>query len=362
MAYALQLASQKVTHFFLFYHRLYQYSMQILIRKLKNILPAFRAAPSIRRLASEIELLSSYSTDVIYRLRYSDMEYDYISPSVVKLLGFTPQEMKGVNLRSLILETRLLSQGMKKVLSYNALEHKRKQGGIHKWQADYLIRTKEGKTIWITDVSYPWFDEKGTIIGSIGSLRDITERVMAEERAREELARLAHTDALTGLANRREYFRRLEHELKRAHRTKGDLCILLIDVDYFKRINDTYGHSIGDFILAEIASILQQCVRETDVAARVGGEEFGILLTDTPSSGAYWVADRICTRIREHVFFADERRKVPLHCTVSIGVAGKDLDGMMDAASLYKEADTRLYIAKHTGRNRVSMDEVVNLH
>jgi diguanylate cyclase (GGDEF)-like protein/PAS domain S-box-containing protein len=314
------------------------------------------------RFASEAHLLADYSSDTIYRLRYSTMHYEYISPSVVKLLGFTPEEMQRIDLRSLILETRLIADGMKKLTSYEGLEAKRKRGETRRWQADYLMRTKEGEKIWVTDVSYPWVDEKGRVIGSIGSLRNITGRVKAEEQAREELVRLSHSDALTGLSSRREFFRRLEHETKRLQRTDGDLSVLLIDIDHFKKVNDTYGHDIGDAVLADIARIIRMAVRETDVPARVGGEEFAVILTDTPSSGAYWVADRICKRIAEHSFFADAMRKVPLRCTVSIGIAAKDLDGMHDAAGYYREADTRLGLAKTMGRNQVSMVEQVRVH
>ncbi len=316
---------------------------------------------SMRELKSEIELLTSYSTDTIYRLRYDTMKYDYISPSIVRLLGYTPEEMKRLQLRSLIQETRIVSDAMRPLESFGALEESRKQGRVSKWQADYLIRTKEGKTIWISDVSYPWYDHEGAIIGSVGSLRDITDRVEAESRARGEIQRMAATDLLTGLSNRHAFFTRLEEELKRIKRSRDDLSIVLIDIDHFKKINAQHGQEIGDRVIQGVADIVRECMRETDLAARIGGEEFGIILPETPAEGAFWVAERIRSQVARQVFEGGSKT-MPLGCTVSIGIAGARFDEQLDASTLYKSADTRLYIAKHTGRNQVSMDELMELH
>lgn len=330
-----------------------------LIKKISRIFPA---SSEMRVLSKEIELLSSYSTDTIYRLRYETMTYEYVSPSVIKLLGFSPEELQNMNLRSLILETRMINDGMKKVLDYYELERNRKNRNVTKWQADYLMRTKDGRKIWVSDVSYPWIDKDGKIIGSIGSLRDIHDRVNAESQVREQLAQLALSDSLTGLANRREFFRRTDHELKRLQRSPGSLSILLIDIDHFKYINDKFGHDSGDYVLSEMGKILEKCLRDTDLAARVGGEEFGILLTDTNARGAYWVAERICNTISRYPFTVDKLMKRNINCTVSIGISSVDLDATLDSRELYKLADNRLYIAKNTGRNQVSADEILKVH
>ncbi len=316
---------------------------------------------TINELRSEIDLLTSYSTDTIYRLRYDSMTYDYVSPSVVRLLGYTPAEMKRINIRKLILETRIVTEGMKLVNSFQTLEDTRKKGEVNKWQADYLIRTKDGRKIWISDVSYPWFDKHGTIIGSVGSLRDITDRIEAEAKVKEELVRIANTDSLTGIANRRHFFAKLDDEIKRVKRSKGALGVLLIDVDHFKKINDQYGHDTGDKVLVDITRIINACLRETDMAGRIGGEEFGVLLHDTPNEGAYWVAERIRASIAQHQFTTATEAK-PLRCTVSIGVSSFHPDDMLDAARLYKQADNRLYIAKNTGRNQVSVEGLMQFH
>lgn len=340
----------------------YSFSFIENIRKktsmLKKYIPVYS---KLQELKNEVRLVTSYSSDSVYRLKYDSMTYEYISPSIIKLLGFTPDEMKKINFRSLILETKIISNGIQAVHSFKELEEKRKSGNVSKWQADYLMRTKDGRKIWVTDVSFPWFDDSGKVIGSIGSLRDITDRINAEKKVRDELVRLANTDPLTGLSNRRTFFDAVENELKRIKRSYSDFSILLIDIDHFKKINDTYGHSTGDKILKELGSIMKGGLRETDLVARVGGEEFGIFLPDTPEEGAFWVADRICTNIAKHNFFVKDSQ-LPISCTVSIGISSTEDKHEISATELYKQADTRLYIAKNTGRNQVSMDEIMHVH
>lgn len=312
-------------------------------------------------LRAELELITSYSTDTIYRLRYDTMQYDYISPSVVRLLGFTPDELKAMGIRSLILETRIVKNAMKPVVSFAPLEEDRKRGNVSKWQADYLMRTKRGEHIWVSDISYPWFDDAGNIIGSIGSLRDITDRVEAEAAAKEEIARMATTDLLTGLSNRTVFFTKLEEELRRIKRSREDVSVLLINMDHFKNINNQFGQQHGDKVLSIVARLIQDCLRETDTGARIGGEEFAAILPDTSAKGAFWVAERIRSSVAKEIFYLGE----PKHaagCTVSIGVASARFDQNLEASALYKIADQRLYIAKHTGRNQVSMDEIVEMH
>lgn len=313
---------------------------------------------TVERLRAELEMLTSYSNDTIYRLRYDTMRYDYISPSVVRLLGFTQSELETMNIRSLILETRIVDNALRPVESFALLEDQRKRREVNKWQADYLMRTKDGRKIWVSDVSYPWFDGRGSIIGSVGSLRDITDRVEAEEMAKEEITRVLNTDALTGLGTRRLFFTKLEEELKRIKRSHEDLSLLLIDMDHFKNINHNYGQEMGDTVLKAVARIIKSCLRETDTGARIGGEEFGAVLPETPANGAYWVGERIRSSVAKESFNMGEDNKL-VGCTVSIGIASAKFDHNTDAEALYKAADQRLYIAKHTGRNQVSLDELV---
>jgi len=309
----------------------------------------------------ELALFNAYSTDTMYRLRYDTMQYDYISPSIERLLGYTQAEIKQMSIRALILETRIVGGAMKPLESFDGLEAERKSGSVSKWQADYLMQTKDGKRIWISDISYPWFDAQGAIIGSVGSLRDITDRVNAESLVKEEIERMAGTDMLTGLASRRLFFIRLEDELRRIKRSHEDLSLLLIDLDYLGNINNNYGQQIGDKVLQRVSRIIAACMRETDLAARTGGGEFGVILPETPTSGAFWVAERIRSSVAKETFeLGDENHLFGI--TVSIGIGTAHFNQQIDAGTLYKTADQRLYIAKKTGRNQVSMDELADAH
>ncbi len=243
---------------------------------------------------------------------------------------------------------------------FTPLEEARRAGEVQHWAADYRMRTKDGSHIWVSDMSYPWQDESGAIIGSVGCLRDITQRVEAERMYQEEMLRMANLDFLTGTYNRRFFFERLEEELRRLKRSRADFALAIVDVDLFRTINDRHGHTTGDAVLQRVAKRIRTCLRDTDILARVGGEEFGLLLPETGMEGAFWVAERIREAIAAEPFHVDGASN--LRVTVSIGLAEADFDEPNTSAALYRMADTRLYIAKHTGRNQVSIDELLNLH
>ena len=171
----------------------------------------------------------------------------------------------------------------------------------------------------------------------------------AEAKYHEEIYRMTIVDGLTQIHNKRALFEALEKELMRARRYERDLSLLMFDIDFFKRINDQYGHLAGDHVLRELARIVQERIRREEVFARYGGEEFVILLPETPLPGAAALAESLRARGANHAFvFQGER--IPV--TVSIGTA---LLGENDkvAADLIQRADEKLYEAKRGGRNRV---------
>lgn len=171
----------------------------------------------------------------------------------------------------------------------------------------------------------------------------------AEAKYHEEIYRMTIVDGLTQIHNKRALFEALEKELMRARRYERDLSLLMFDIDFFKRINDQYGHLAGDHVLRELARIVQERIRREEVFARYGGEEFVILLPETPLPGAAALAESLRARVANHGFvFQGER--IPV--TVSIGTA---LLGENDkvAADLIQRADEKLYEAKRGGRNRV---------
>ncbi len=180
----------------------------------------------------------------------------------------------------------------------------------------------------------------------------IVERIKAGEQIRQlnaKLERLAMLDDLTHLPNRRAFFMQAAKEISRAQRNQSPFSLLMLDLDEFKNINDTYGHYAGDFVLERFSNLLQEQIRESDMAARMGGEEFSILLPDTDSENAVKSAERI----RQAVEQADIRvQDQPVRLTVSIGVATYD-QNLSDLESIIKRADDGLYQAKHQGRNLV---------
>jgi diguanylate cyclase (GGDEF)-like protein len=173
------------------------------------------------------------------------------------------------------------------------------------------------------------------------------EAVEAELRAsREALLKLAITDELTGLYNRRALNERLDEAMRLANRHDWPLSLLLIDADHFKSFNDTYGHPEGDQVLKTLADCLRQLFRNTDIPARMGGEEFAVILPNTPAEGAMIIADRFREALRNASW-----KKRPV--TVSIGVTTRTLAAKEYPFDLITRADRALYLAKADGRNCV---------
>ncbi len=162
------------------------------------------------------------------------------------------------------------------------------------------------------------------------------------------------TDALTGLYNRRYLDRRLDEEFARAQRYALPLAVLLLDIDHFKRVNDSYGHQTGDQVLSDLGKLALSTARNTDIAARYGGEEFLVIAPNTPAASAEVLAERLRKIVASHTLSVagGASQPVALEVTVSVGVA--DLGrGINSPQELVRRADEALYRAKQAGRNRV---------
>ncbi len=182
----------------------------------------------------------------------------------------------------------------------------------------------------------------------IGIVRDITERKAMEDNLR----RLATTDPLTGAANRRHFMDMLAEELARAKRYGHPLTVAMVDIDHFKRLNDTYGHAAGDMALIAFVAEIQERLRETDMLGRLGGEEFALLLPETTAEGGRIAVDALRAH-RESVVLEHEGRSIRF--TMSAGVA--DTNHACTGQGLLAAADAALYRSKHEGRNRVTVAE-----
>jgi len=189
-----------------------------------------------------------------------------------------------------------------------------------------------------------------TVVVLVWAACALLERMSAQSFAyRRRLQREASTDALTGLHNRREFEGGMVREMERARRLRVPLSLALIDIDFFKRINDRHGHDVGDGVLREVAATLRAGIRRSDLVARIGGEEFALVLLGTEPPGARVLLERLRRAVAA--------LRVPagadtVGCTISVGITDR-VDDDADWAALYKRADQALYAAKQGGRDRV---------
>jgi diguanylate cyclase (GGDEF)-like protein/PAS domain S-box-containing protein len=216
---------------------------------------------------------------------------------------------------------------------------------------------RDGKAVAILGVGNKATPYVQTDVDMVSYIADVTwtivDRKQTEERIRElngRLERLAMTDELTGLANRRAFFLKGIDEIKKAKRYGLPLAFLMVDLDKFKRVNDTFGHEAGDAVLTAFARTVSATIREVDVAARIGGEEFGLLLPNTDGGAALMLAERLREAAERELATVENR---PIGMTVSIGVSTFS-DAVSGLDHLMKTADAALYEAKEGGRNRVS--------
>jgi diguanylate cyclase (GGDEF)-like protein/PAS domain S-box-containing protein len=224
----------------------------------------------------------------------------------------------------------------------------------HQWHFDhqirfsieYRMRRYDGEYRWMASTGVPRFDETGEFSGFIGSCIDITDHKIMEE----ELLELATTDGLTGLLNRRYFLVRLQEELARTERNPQlEVSVLMLDLDHFKLVNDTYGHATGDALLKHFAGIVRAQQRKVDIVGRLGGEEFAIVLPDTDLNEAAAFAERLRQCVADTPLQMN-RKEIAL--TVSIGIAPMN-SASISTDNVLTQADHALYKAKEAGRNRV---------
>jgi diguanylate cyclase (GGDEF)-like protein/putative nucleotidyltransferase with HDIG domain len=194
-------------------------------------------------------------------------------------------------------------------------------------------------------------DEIGELAQSINTMADsLREKHIQLSKANEKLAAGALRDSLTGLYDHQHFLKFLETEYKRARRYNLPLSLLMIDLDHFKMVNDTYGHPFGDFVLREIARIFEESIRDSDILCRYGGEEFAVILPNTPLEGAYSVAEKLRRTIANLVFWQGD---LSTKLTITVGISTIAEERTETKEDLIKHADESLYEGKHRGRNMV---------
>lgn len=262
----------------------------------------------------------------------------YVNPAFTALTGYDADEVIGQS-------TRLL-QGPK-TDPRTVADVRAAMEAQRPIRVEQLHYKHDGEEFWIDTNVVPLRDAHGRVshFATIG--RDLT----ATRQLQEELRLMANTDPLTGLLNRRRFLEQAETEFLRSQRHGHELAAVLLDIDHFKTINDTHGHFVGDQALIAMSCATDNLLRGTDILGRWGGEEFVILMPETPLSGAAILAERLRKLLAQ---LAVDTAAGTLRFTVSAGVAARSrLDaGITD---ILQRADTALYAAKQHGRNRIQV-------
>ncbi len=214
-----------------------------------------------------------------------------------------------------------------------------------KWDIEFRAITQTGKVLYVREIGEPEIDEQGTIIRTFGTLQDITDSKLVEER----LSYQASHDALTGLINRREFEKRAERLLSTIKQDKSEHALCFMDLDQFKIVNDTCGHTAGDELLRQLGSVLANTVRYRDTLARLGGDEFGVLMEHCSLDDAHRVAASLQKTVQNFKFTWQEH---DFKIGVSIGLVPVTSD-TTNLTELMKQADAACYMAKDQGRNRI---------
>lgn len=263
-------------------------------------------------------------------------DIEYVNPKFTDVTGYAASEALGKN-------PRLLKSGKHTAEFYEQMWATLTAGAT--WTGEIINQRRNGDLYWESTSISPILDEEGSIKRYVAVKQEIT----AKKKLEETLYRQANFDVLTGLPNRNLFNDRLELALKQASRSAGSLGLMMLDLDYFKEINDTLGHDAGDELLKQVAERMQSCVRDFDTVGRMGGDEFMILVEGFSEAR---IPEEIARRLLDElakpfIIFGREGR-----ISASIGVAFSSPQAM-DKEALKKQADIALYQAKVGGRNRV---------
>jgi diguanylate cyclase (GGDEF)-like protein/PAS domain S-box-containing protein len=283
---------------------------------------------------------SSVNAIVITDFTRPDQPIEYVNPAFEKITGYSAAEVVGRNSRF------LLGAEPDQPAMHEIEMALREQREGHAVLRNYR---KDGSVFWNEFYIAPVRNDDGDVTHFVAVMNDVSE----SKRYEEQLAHQANFDPLTGLANRNLLQDRLRQAIARAHRDRGTLTAVVLDVDNFKLVNDSLGHNVGDELLKKIATRLKSCVRESDTVARLGGDEFVLVLLDRAGERASLESEitSLMHKLLSHVSDPMTLGSRPVRASCSIGVSVYPQDGA-DAETLLKNADAAMYRAKELGRNR----------
>ncbi len=304
----------------------------------RNITDRKSAENALSESQERYQLIADHSQDLIQVLD-SRSEIIYVSPSFKNVLGFSPEE---ITENGLFYGVHLADIGASKDCLHEVISTQKSQ------KIEYRRRHKKGNWVWFEAIVSPIVEKEGKIDRIIVVSRNITDRKNFEE----QLQHLAYHDPLTDLPNRRLFETFVDNALLESEREQRITCIMYLDIDKFKQINDTFGHDVGDELLIEFTSRVKGSLRKMDILARMGGDEFTILLPKTEKIYTKIIAERILQAVQEPYLIKGHSIKT----SSSIGVAMYPLHGM-NAEVLIKRADEALYQVKENGRNGIHIAE-----
>jgi len=268
-----------------------------------------------------------------------------------------------------IRESCVAMQEFTKALSRGDLSQELKAGGFLSGHLKSLQANLRHLTWQTGQIAKGDFSQRVAFMGEFSeafnsmvvSLAEARDRFLDYER---ELVNLATTDVLTGIYNRRHFIDVAVHQMEQSRRYGRPLSLVLLDIDHFKKVNDTYGHTVGDEVLRHIARIAKDSLRKTDIFARYGGEEFIILMPETISEAAFFVSERTRELIAASPVESGDKR---ITTTISLGISAYEKEGLEEAGAdgeglvqLIQQADEALYESKNSGRNRTTLFVVKN--
>lgn len=321
-------------------------SKRIMIDDIPHALSVIRDITQLKAIEAKLQqseerhrLLADNAADVIWTM---DLEgrFSYISPSVEKLRGYTIEEIMAQTPEEVLCPDSLIHMQEGLARAINSV-----QNGLpfQVFRGELEQPCKDGRTVWTEATVSGIYSEDGRFIGMLGVTRDISERKLMEE----EIRRLSITDKLTQSFNRLKLDETLEQQFESSKGGGVPFAIIILDIDHFKLVNDTYGHQVGDRVLIELVEALHDNVRAGDVVGRWGGEEFLIILPETTLADAAVLAERLRQAVAGHAFSTAGQ------VTISLGVSAFTTDSSPE--SIVSRADTALYQAKEKGRNRVEV-------